>query len=92
MVCEATASDPILQPLILTIQEGFPNQARDLAPDLRPFFRYSDSISLVDGVILLGERIVIPQSLRKHILSALHSAHQGVSMMVARAADSVFWP
>ena len=92
MVREATASDPILQQLMLTVQDGFPSQSRELVPDLRPYFRYSDSVSCVDGVILLGERIVIPQSLRQHILSALHSAHQGVSMMVARAADSVFWP
>ena len=92
MVREATASDPILQKLMITSQEGFPSQARDLAPDLRPYFRYSDSITCVDGVLLLGERIIIPQSLRPQILSALHSAHQGVNMMIARATDSVFWP
>ena len=92
MVQEATSSDTTLQRVMATLQEGFPAHVRDLAPELRPYFRYSDSMSCVDGVLLLGERIVIPQSLRQDILTALHSAHQGVSIMCARAADSVFWP
>ena len=92
MVREATISDSTLQKLMDTIREGFPNQARDLDPGLRPYFRYSEDLSCVDGVILLGGRIIIPQNLRKQVLSALHAAHQGVGMMVARAADSVFWP
>ena len=38
------------------------------------------------------DRIVIPQGLRQEILDVLHSAHQGVSGMLARAQTSVFWP
>ncbi|GFN84229.1 retrovirus-related pol polyprotein from [Plakobranchus ocellatus] len=40
----------------------------------------------------MRHRIVIPASLRPSILSAPHAAHQGVGIMCARAADSVFWP
>jgi hypothetical protein len=46
----------------------------------------------VDGVVLMGQRIVIPLVLRKSILNALHAAHQGISAMRARAMDSVYWP
>ena len=92
MVRESTASDLVLQQLMLTVQNGFPSHARELGPDLRPYLKYSESLSCVDGVLLLGERIIIPQSLRQHVLSALHSAHQGVRMMIARASDCVFWP
>ena len=92
MVREATSSDESLQQLTRIIQEGFPEDCRTLSPDHRPYFKYRDSLCCVDGVILLGERIVIPPALRPHILYALHSAHQGVSAMCARAADSVFWP
>ena len=52
----------------------------------------SASLSVVDGVILAGSRLVIPPSLRPNILSALHAAHQGVSSMTARDTDSVYWP
>ena len=92
MVREATASDPVLLKLIDIVHKGFPAQARDLTPDLRPYFRYRESISCVDGIILIGERTVIPQQLRENILSSLHAAHQGVGMMIARASDAVYWP
>ena len=40
----------------------------------------------------MGQRIVVPPSLRQPVLNALHAAHQGVSAMRARAIDSVYWP
>ena len=46
----------------------------------------------VDGVVLYKNRIVIPSSLRQQILTVLHSAHQGVTSMTARAETTVFWP
>ena len=65
MVREATASDSVLVQLIDTVEKGFPLHASNLAPDLRPYFKYRESLSNVDGIILIGERIVIQQSLRK---------------------------
>ena len=47
---------------------------------------------MVDGIVMLGERAVIPKKLRKEVLHNLHGAHQGVSQMLARAATAVFWP
>ena len=47
---------------------------------------------MLDGVILCGERIVIPAELRQQVLSILHSAHQGVSGMMLRACSAVYWP
>ena len=92
MMQEATSSDEQLTQLSDLIQEGFPDDCRSLQPELRPFHRYRDSLSRVDGVILLGDRIVVPRALRPNILKALHAAHQGVSIMCARASESVFWP
>ena len=91
MVREATATDPTLSQLMRTLQDGMPKR-QSLPADLRPFHRYSASLSCIDGVILLGQRIVVPISLRKAVLSALHAAHQGIGAMSQRATDSVFWP
>ena len=44
------------------------------------------------GVVMMGDRIVIPPSLRREVLSHLHSAHKGVSQMTSRAQALVFWP
>lgn len=45
-----------------------------------------------DGVLLKGEAIVIPQSLRSRIRKRLHSSHLGADSMLRRARSSVFWP
>ena len=92
MVREATASDPTLTLLMEHLLDGFSKQAHDLPPELRPFQRYASSLCCVDGVILMGHRIVIPEALKPSILNALHAAHQGVGAMCARAGDSIFWP
>ena len=38
------------------------------------------------------DRIVVPPSLRENVLTSLHSAHQGISRMNARAESCVYWP
>ena len=45
-----------------------------------------------ENIVLLENRLVIPKSLRKHALAALHSAHQGVTNMQARAKATIYWP
>ena len=92
MVREATASDDICQGLQEAIQAGFPSDCRHLPAQLRPYHRIATSLYCMDGVILTGSRIVVPAALRPDILGALHAAHQGVNAMIARAADSVYWP
>ena len=92
MIREATTSDETLQELQQLIVEGFPTDGCHLSPQVKPYLRIASSLSCLDGVIITGNRIVVPASLRRTILEALHAAHQGVSIMSARAADSVYWP
>ncbi|MCW4345270.1 MAG: RNase H-like domain-containing protein, partial [Candidatus Thiodiazotropha endolucinida] len=92
MVREATSSDPVFASLMQFLETGFPDDCRELPADLRPYHRFAASLCVVDGVVLMGQRIVIPPTLRQPILNALHAAHQGVSAMRARAMDSVYWP
>ena len=88
----ATTSDPECRSLTQLIESGFPPDKRSLDATLRPYATVADNLSVVDGVILLGQRIVVPASLRPAILQSLHAAHQSVPVMKARALDSVYWP
>ena len=54
--------------------------------------KYLDELCMIDGVIFLGQRMVVPRSLRQKVLRALHSAHQGITSMTNRAQACVFWP
>ena len=49
-------------------------------------------ISVKDDVLLYKDRPIIPKSLRQRVLSILHSAHQGITGMMLRAEEAIFWP
>ena len=86
------ASSTELHHLVGLIEEGFPTTQQDTPKDLKPYLKFRDHLSTADGVALYKDRVVVPPSLRREVLSTLHSAHQGTSSMLSRAETSVFWP
>ena len=87
-----TASDEIMFQLAQLIESGIPESRNEVPPMLKEYHQFRNNLSTVDGVIIYKDRIVVPPSLRPDVLSALHSAHQGVTSMTSRAETSVFWP
>ena len=81
-----------MQQLIPLVQNGFPQQRQSLPVSLQAYWQYKDQLSLVDGVLMMDVRMVIPEILRHSVLQALHAAHQGVSGMRSQTQDTVFWP
>ena len=88
----ATTSNRDKTQLIDIIESGFPNFRHELPRALQEYYQFREHLYTVDGVILYKNRIVIPPSLRQHVLTVLHSAHQGVTSMKAHADSTVFWP
>lgn len=89
----STSSDPNLSLLVNLLEEENPPESYSDWPDnLSTFYRYRDHLYTIDGVLMYKDRVVIPPPLRQDCLRALHSAHQGTSMMTARAKQSIFWP
>lgn len=89
---EATMLDTNLQELVKWVMNGFPNDKALLPESVQDYWQYKERLCLIDGVLLLDHRMVIPKRLRKEVLQTLHSAHQGVSGMTNRAQCCVFWP
>ncbi|GFO39188.1 retrovirus-related pol polyprotein from transposon 297 [Plakobranchus ocellatus] len=58
----ATLLDPALSQLKLTILQGWPDPSSVL-----PYFNYQDKLTVQDGIILRGDRIVITSSLRQNM-------------------------
>ena len=91
-VKSAAEADVESQLLIQMIGKGFPPTKREVPEQVRCYWEVREHLYSSDGVILYKDRIVIPRSLRGHILDNLHSAHQGTSSMFARAQGLVYWP
>ena len=88
----ATTSDPTMHKLISLIESGFPSSRHELPQELQEYFQFREHLYTVDGVGLYKDCVIIPPLLREDILTSLHSAHQGVTSMIARAVASIFWP
>ena len=76
--CE-TSKDLTLVKLAKVVQMGCPDQCAEIDPDLHAFWIHRWNLSIVDGVIMNGTRIVMPQSLQEEYLKCLHTGHFGIS-------------
>ena len=89
---DATKNDPVLSQLMETIKKGIPDDKQQMQGDLSEYHQYRDHMSVVRGVVIYKDRLVILAALRGEVLKTLHSANQGVTCMHLRVGDSVFWP
>ncbi|XP_043234951.1 uncharacterized protein K02A2.6-like [Amphibalanus amphitrite] len=88
----AAAADPELIALTDLILNGFPEHRSQLDPRLRPYWGVRDRLAVDDGLVVCGQRLVIPPSLRRATLERLHASHQGVERTKRRARQVVYWP
>ena len=65
MIQEATAEDENLQHLMSCIQKG----TNDLPASIRMYQKYINHLSILDDVVMIGERIIIPTKLRPQTLA-----------------------
>ena len=61
----------------------------DTTVDLGPFRKRYTELSIVDGCVLWGTRVVIPSIFRQSLLQELHTSHLGMSRMKSLARS---WP
>ena len=88
----ACANDPTMVTLQSAITSGWPENRSEIPQELRPYWNFCDELSTVQGIILKGEKVVIPHSLRKEMLNKIHTAHLGVVKSKQHAKDVLFWP
>lgn len=88
-----TENDPLMIKLKQTLVQGWPEIKQEVEPMLMEFWTYRDELSEMDGVILKGERILVPKSMHREMLDKIHNiSHLGVHKCLRRAREIVFWP
>ena len=86
---DLTARDPLLSSVRQMVLKGW-RYSND--QQLAPFNQRKDELSIEDGCILWGCRVVIPQAGRATVLEELHQGHPGVCRMKSLARGVVWWP
>ena len=83
MVCKA---------LIGFCANGWPHKDRVPSP-LRAYWAYRGELNLShEGLLLCGQRIVVPAALQIQVLEQLYQGYQGVTKCRQQAKQSVWWP
>ena len=83
-----TETDPDLQALATIIKDGWPESKDKIKPQLQCNCPSREELTIQNGVIFKGERLVIPAALRSTMINKLHSSHLGLqgSLRTAREA------
>lgn len=85
-----TAKDTELSKVICCLKNGWPTKCRDQT--LKPYFLCRLQLSLENGCILRGHKLVIPIKFREQLLDELHSSHFGVVKTKTEARSRFWWP
>ena len=75
-----------------TTMQGCPQSIKEVSLELQPFWTFREELTVEDGLILKGTRILIPNKQCKAILKLLHEGHSGLNKCKQRAKETVYWP
>ena len=86
-VREETAKDKTLIKIMNLVHSG----AWSVDADIKPFEHFRDEFSVYDGILLRGDRIVVPASLQRRILKLAHETHVGIVRTKQLLRSRYFW-
>jgi len=89
---DETGEDPTLSLLKEVIFGGWPQKREECPQSLHYYWNFREELTIEDCLILKGDRIVIPPTLRPEVLNIIHHGHLGQDKCFLRARTSVFWP
>ena len=84
-----TDKDPLLSRVRNNVLHGWHDIDQ---PEMRPYQSRSLQLSVQDGCLLWGSRVIMPPCGRAAVLRLLHQGHPGVTRMKRLACGYVWWP
>ena len=89
---KSTAQDNQLTRLSHYINTGFPCEKKNLPTDLQEYWNFRDTLSIKNGLLTCGSRIIVPHEMSAEMLQYIHDGYQGKERCLLRARNTVFWP
>ena len=73
---QSTASDDKMQQLRHTISRGWPKKMSSLPRELQKYWNVRDELHEAEGLVLRGDRLVVPSDLQQDMLKLINESHQ----------------
>lgn len=88
-VAKMTRKDQVLSTVMYWVLHGWPEEKpKDL---FSTFYSRREELSVYNGCLLWGHRVVVPKKLQENVLKILHASHPGVVRMKGLARSYVWW-
>ncbi|XP_041971651.1 uncharacterized protein K02A2.6-like [Aricia agestis] len=87
---EETVKDPILSKVTHFLMTAWPRKVSDAT--LKPYFQCRLDLSVENGCLMRGHKVVIPSVLQDQVCNDLHSSHFGIVKMKAEARQRLWFP
>ena len=68
IICEETRKDPTIKLLMLYISTGWPCECRRLPQELHRYWNFREDLSVEDGLVTKGSRLLIPSTLKWKVM------------------------
>ena len=88
---QAQSNDPTCKKILQYCPEGWPHK-KEVDEALRPYWEAQEELTVGNGLLMYGKRIVVPTVLQSETLQKLHEGHLGIVRSRLRASISVWWP
>ena len=88
----ASADDPVLQQLQVTLCFFLPESKSDLPEAFYPYCDHRDTVTVQDNMVVKGQLLVILACLWKEVMAVAHSTHIGIEGCLHQARESLYWP
>ena len=72
--------------------EGWPDNINNIHESVIEYWKVRDQLHVADGLIFVGERLVIPVAMKNVVLQAIHEGHMGIEKCKRRGKSCVYWP
>ena len=59
---------------------------------IKQYYNSADELTIIQGLIFKGMKLVVPKSLRPEMLKKIHYNHLGMEKCKSRAREILYWP
>lgn len=85
----ASEDDPLISSIMKRV---ITSSWRDLTPQEEPYFLVREQLTVIDGLLLLGNRYILPEDIRRPVLRLAHEGHPGREAFLDMLRTRVWWP
>ena len=75
-----------------TTTQGWPSTIKEAQCAIQLYWTFHEELTVEDGLVLKGTRIVIPNKKCEAILRLIHRGHLGLNKCKLHTKDTVYWP